>query len=899
MKKNNPKPIVPGKTSAAPPMATPSLATYNADQRYETTRWLVAIIATITTCIAACIAVSKLYHPDIDALKNEGLQMFIDASLIRPEPVESMMFKVVILLLVPCLMLFYSFAGTVRIARALSSAIPFRALIWGMNGFLLWLLYTGMTAINPFGPLSNDRPQNRRDSFASTNFEFYFDWLLTGYHPLAYLMLVVPLTAAIFFWGFRKREWHKSKTFNRGVNILGYGSVLFVLVAIVAMNTINYPYTDENKYDFAAVYYAMTQVYAGSAMLVDHFTDTYGLYPHFLNPVFRIVGLSITKFSLVMSLLLAGSFALNFWLLRKTMKNTVLLFAGFFTVVFFPYLSFKLLTIFDCIFSLYPIRYIIPSVLSCMAWLYFTAPTATRYYVTTIVAAAFVLWNPEIGLACFLGWVAATAYFHSLGSNLKIDIRKIVQYIITGILALVVTFATFAIFIRLFYAAWPDLSLLFSTMSYFGRFGVGTLPMSLIHPWNLSAIVILVGIMYAVSAWYQRKVTPRSALLLFLSLIAVGYFTYFQGRSQNSNFSLSSGFSLMILAILADEWWEKISNYREIALDGLFVIVLICLSFSPIEIAFNANKIIALSNQDEAKEKQKEAQMKMDDNAAFLLKTTTKGEKVLLLTAKKNQPLMFNATRRRSAFNPGFIDLFLQTDRERLEQLVIDSAYKIYFDPKIKLYPFLNNTMNALSGACEYVAHGHYMMMAQKRQTQIPEQTFFEGNNLIFHRKYTNGREGVLMRMADAVGISEFKPDSCFSVSALFHTAPQLITYSCVVGNLKDSSGFIMGTTNMPFTYVFGINATGMTINMPDRRWVYAVMNVTPRYMELYINGNKVTTRPLHTPMRESPTKLSIGNLGDFHNFVGAIAEVAVANGNIDSASVKATMAKMRNAVQH
>lgn len=882
---------VPQQAPTAPPKPKREI---NYQLREEAVAWILSTIGAVILWGIIAKAVTTFYHPDVETLKTSGKKLFIEEHLVNPEPVEALIFRLSVLILVPAIVLIYALIRKLPITKNIASGVGFNILTWGCAGLLSLLTYAGLAAINLYGPLGGRNAQNRRDVVSPTNFAFYFDSMFVGNYLWVYLLFILPLVALLFFVGFRQFKLDENKKFNFTFNAICLLVVTFTIVSIVAMNTIDFPYTDENKYDFAAVHYAMTQVYAGSPMMVNYFTDTYGMYPHFLLPIFRVIGLTVTNFSLVMSLLLGFCFLMNLWLMRKLVTNNALLFFGFLTVVYFPYLNFKLLTIFDCLFSLYPIRYIIPSVISCLALVYFHKRYHWLYYTTWAISGMFVLWNPEIGMVGYMAWAAANIYADFFDQHKRINWKTLALHIAAACLVLPFTMMSYKGLVHLIYHQEADMGLLFATITYFGKFGVGLLEMSILHPWNLTALTLLAGYLYAGIAWYQKKTTPHTTLVLLLCIISTGYFTYFQGRSQNSNFALSSGFPLIVLTILADRLWQAIRQHHEAGLGAIFVVALGCLSFSPMEIVYNARGIADLNDQEQAKEAQADAQKRVLENKAFLEKTATPNEKIIMLTLKKHEGLIFDNTKIASAFNPGYIDMFQKADLVRLEQLVTDSAFKVYIEPTAKIYHYMAHTVAAVAAGYEYVSNNHYMVLLKKRKTKIPAQTFFTAPDSILHRKYTDGKPGIQARVTDADSVRKHDFNNPFSVSVLFHTSYQFMQFPTVIGNIHDSAGFIISGTMQPFSYVFGVNNFGLTVTLPANQWAYVVMNVTNDRLEVYYNGKLVSANAMPHPIRNSIKPISIGNRPDFHNFMGAIAEVSVNNHIADAAEIDNTWQKIR-----
>ena len=727
----------------------------------------------------------------------------------------------------------------------------------------------------------------------NTNFNFFFSGFFLGSYFPVYTLIIVPLVCCLFLLGFKKYHWEDKKLLRNVALVFGYTVIGSVLVSIVLMNTFDVPYSVENKYDFAAVYYSVTQVFAGVPMLVDGFTNTYGLYPHFLNPLFRLIGISVFKFSLFMSLILLFSFVLNFYVLQKYTRNKLILFMGFATMLFFSYLDRKLLNHFDNYFALFPIRYVIPSVLLFLTSWYITRPSKKVYYFTFFVMAAFILWNPEIGIVCYLSWILVNIYQDLYDSTGILNIKKAASNIITGICAAVAVFYAYKLLIWIFYGASPDLGLLWNTILVFGTVGFGLLPMDVVHPWNVAALILIVGFMYSIAQLHKKTVTPKASMVLLLSLIGVGYFFYYQGRSHNSHLSSSMVFCLLLLTILGDELWSIVKKSNELLFSGLFAIFLFLASFSFIELLYNADKIVAMVYQNDDKTHYAAETENIEAGRHLIESTSRVHEKILILSQRKNQPLFLDGSKRVSAFNPGYLDLFFKSDVPRLEDMIIDSSFNIYLEPSNIFFYFMYRPWAAMAAKYAFTTFDHSVVMLTESKVHIPKRAFFDHRDgSVIHRKYSKDRASYKLRVNDAVGTEPISLSNEFSVEVLFYNSPQMYPEATLVGNAQDSSGFVIGKVFNESRYFFAISGAGYMMPVPDDQWVYLVMNVHPDHVDIFRNGSLSFSQALTKRWLNSSHKLCIGNLGENGKarlFVGTIAEVNMANKAIDSNQVHAT----------
>src|SRR5439155_6107733 len=124
-----------------------------------------------------------------------------------------------------------------------------------------------------------------------------------------YAFLLFPLIAFFFLspskiFGDNRAELEK--WMRRGVLVLS----AVLILAIMRMTAFVFPYTTENSWDLNAVYYSVIQVFRGHALLINDFTNTYGLYPHFLVPILKLTGLSVAAFTAIMSVLIGVCLAM-------------------------------------------------------------------------------------------------------------------------------------------------------------------------------------------------------------------------------------------------------------------------------------------------------------------------------------------------------------------------------------------------------------------------------------------------------------------------------------------------------------------------------------------------------------------------------------------------------------
>ena len=859
--------------------------------------WLFTLLSSLLVFSGLALIISGIYQPDIATLKSVAGKVLIDNSLVRPEPKEALIFLSGLITIPLCLFLFFRFYSKNSLTQKLPNTPYFNIIAGAGLVALIALVYSDFTAINPFSEHAGDSPIISRDYAGPTNFDFYFKDLFLGNHLLVYTFIILPIVALLFFIGFKQYQLHKHKYFDSISSIIGYTIVGGLIIASAIMNTFYFPYQPENKLDFSAVYYSMTQVYAGVPMLTDGFTNAYGLYPHFLHPLFGIIGLSVFKFSLVMALLQAIAFTLNFYCLAKFVKNKVILFFGMFSIMFFPFLLFKFTEHFDSIFAFYSIRYIIPSTLLFLAVLYLNKRTQILYWISFFIMASSVLWNPEFGVVCYLSWFSFLVFIDLFSTSGALQIKKILAHFIAAAATLILVFYAFKLTVYLFYGAAPDMSEVWSTILIFGKLGFGLLPMSLLHPWNLMVLILILGCLYSVSNIYHRTITNRTAIVFLVFVVSTGYFFYFQGRSHNWNLAFCSGFSVLLLTVLADEFWRKISVRNIYVLNGFFIAFLFVITVSFIEIVSNSGKFSELISQETDKENYDIEMKIIQDGKDFITNNSNKYQKIQVITLRKFQALLFDGNQRRSAFNPGFTNLFLQKDLDRLEKQIVDSSFRVFINPlSLTNLEFLSKPLAAFAATYEFTnSNGK---IADKRVTRLPINTFFKNDSgQVAYRKYSDDNKGIESRINDALGINAVTLEKEFSLELLFHSNEQVFDIPTLIGNSSDSAGFAFGLSTNATKCLFALNGKGFILPIPKNEWVYCVINVYADHFEMYQNGALINTHPISKPFINSAMKLFIGNLGYMHYYTGAISEVQLNNKPVSISHIYDTWNKIRTTI--
>ena len=308
-----------------------------------------------------------------------------------------------------------------------------------------------------------------------------------------------------------------------------------------------------------AVIYSVAQVAQGRGLMVDA-TNQYGLYPQFLEPVFRIVGLSVASFTLTLWLLLSASFVVIAHLLWKSIKNRWLVPLAVLCVAHYSYFAARVYLPDDPYQQYHPIRFLFPCLGLYLFARYIARPSMTAYYISTVTASLAILWNPDSGLAVFGAWLALLVYREFLTAPTASAFRSASAAVLRTLAVFLSVVAAYSAYVLVRYHAWPDWRMLTVNLPVFYQYGGMMLPLPSNHPWML--VITLYVLTLARAGVSLLRGDRAQQLPLVTAVLGTGLFAYYQGRSHDNNLVLVIWPAIILLALYTDELlaWLKRPN---------------------------------------------------------------------------------------------------------------------------------------------------------------------------------------------------------------------------------------------------------------------------------------------------------------------------------------------------
>ena len=323
---------------------------------------------------------------------------------------------------------------------------------------------------------------------------------------------------------------------------------------------------------FNAVFYSVVQVFFGKELLVD-FGNQYGLYPHFLEPLFRVVGLSVYTFTAVMGLLNCLAFGCMYRVLTRETADELLAFLGLTTILFFDYFAGRVAQP-DLYLQYHPIRILFPAISLLAVRAFAHAPTPRLGALIFALGAAAFLWNPDTGTIVLSAGLLLLFY----DALLRRRPREIPGRLLLGVAAAAGVFVSFSVFMRLRYGTFPDYGRFFLSTKVYYFYGLGMLPMPRFGLWVPVLLIYAASLLLSLVALVEGEDTPRPRLLFFLSVLGLGIFTYYQGRSVLGNLLAASYPAILLFVLLSDDVRRNAAPHGRPA-DRLLSITLLALLF--------------------------------------------------------------------------------------------------------------------------------------------------------------------------------------------------------------------------------------------------------------------------------------------------------------------------------
>ena len=480
------------------------------------------------------LSIAKWYHPDTSHIIKEGAELFTPEVVksLAPEPVERLQY-VAGVFLVPLFLL-----GCLFVLKGIYR----RASEPNQKRFklLATVLLLAATVATPFFTYQ---------SLKHCEFSFIYvgaGLMFTDWATYAWLFLGLALLA--YFVHERWVWW----TGRIALYLMSaYMAAVVFFMVLFDLDSIQYW-----AYHLNAVIYPLAQVMAGKTLLVDCI-PLYGMYPHFLQPLFVLIPLSVYSFTVVMGFLLLICLASLWLFLRSMVKNDFVFLAGFLAAVFYSYAGTKILLSQvrpEPYFQYAPIRMLFPCLLLALSAAYLRGIGKWWIYRATFPCSALAtLWNMDSGLVVFGAWCLLMGYVEMFRNPWRMAIKPILRHALAALASLLLVYGGYALFVFFRAGAWPDWVAAAKYLKIFSYYGLCMMPMGAFpHFWCVVVIVYVIAMTVAIRELLRKGNESFGGSLFLLAVLGAGLFSYYNGRSHDYCLIPLLYIPIIIVALLTD-----------------------------------------------------------------------------------------------------------------------------------------------------------------------------------------------------------------------------------------------------------------------------------------------------------------------------------------------------------
>lgn len=629
-----------------------------------------SIIATSVSLFLVVFFIKFFYKPDISHILLESSKLYLEKFLpsFVPKTVERMQFTSSVLLSPFLLLFFYKLfnAFIFNIKKEVVSRIYFFASII-IPLLIFSIVYIGLAVSN----------------FVYTEQNFF----LSGIGKYIYSLVLFPIGLYIIL--LLKKEKYNNLIKNLTYLFSGILMVIVFLMSVINVNTSSL-FDIQNIVNHAnPIFYPISQVMAGKTLLVN-LTSQYGLYPVFLEPVFRMLGLNILSVTSVMAFLLSLSLLCIFLFLRRLVTNNIILLLGFSTIVvyvlagsFNPYPYFQY----------WPIRTLFPCLTVLLSSLYFKNKNKILYYVLFLISALSILWNFDSGIMVFISWMLTLVYMEMFNTDKKVMIKKIIWHVINGMISLVFIFVGYGMYSFLRSGQLPDLSLFFQYQRLFYE-GFMMIAMPFPHVWILVVLTFLIGLLASIKKWLNKNNDWKNISIFFVSILGIGLFSYYEGRSHDATFYLPLYIPIILLIIFADFMYRIIVSHTKLYGHRLlFLLILFFILAAPLNLVYKSSDYYTWSSIGLSSFFQK-SENSLTKNVNFIKNNTEEGESVVIL-AEAFDGVYYGESRTRSVLDiPSFTEVFFKREADYIvDFLRCNKTGKVFIYPFSEFYTQSGNEL--------------------------------------------------------------------------------------------------------------------------------------------------------------------------------------------------------------
>lgn len=396
-----------------------------------------------------------------------------------------------------------------------------------------------------------------------------------------------------------------------------------------------------------------------------------------------------------MGLLSCLALACLYLFLARETRSALLAFLGTASVFMVSYAFGKVRPEPDVYFQFHPLRTIFPAVFLLVAGMFARTPNPWMSAALGSLGAAAGLWVPDVGIIVF----ASGLLFLGYDALARRQAREIPLRLIQAVAAAIAVIVLFALFLRLRFGAFPDFMriLLYSKVYYL--YGIHMLPMPRFGLWVPVLVLYALGLLNSIISLVEGEVRPRDRVYFLLSVLGLGLFAYYQGRSAFGNLMLASYPAILLLALFTDELGRTAACRERSAQRILYVTLLVLLFFSvPVLAGITPGWIRNIAEKMEISRNGDSTDILRDSR--FLQERLRPGEKVHIMSYQSG--IFHLAARTTDPLDiPGVTELCYREDFNKQLAYVFGRKGKVVVDKTILSNSFISRALSFFPNRAE------------------------------------------------------------------------------------------------------------------------------------------------------------------------------------------------------
>lgn len=364
------------------------------------------------------------------------------------------------------------------------------------------------------------------------------------FNSFVYLTTVFIATI-LFVFCLIKFDLHLQKVYYYINKIKWWIFISISLLLLFAWRIVSiYSITQSSKFfvHLDATIYPLSQVVQGKTILVD-LPSQYGLFPEILAPIFKFTELTVLSFTLFMGLLQILSLLALFIVINKVIKNQIVVLLGVLSLTVITFGNFSYLSGVgdsDPYFQYWPIRFFWPALSVYCFYSFIQKKTFFKSAVISITSAIAIIWNADTGVFIFISYgvylsTRIVNEFFSKRVGIAWKQRKYTVALVLHLMISLITIVVFFAYLQISSGKALNYSWLYKYQTIFYLLGFGMIPIpTKLDPWMGVISIYMYGLISSLFSWGKTP-SRKSELVLYLSLLGMGLFVYYEGRAHPFN----------------------------------------------------------------------------------------------------------------------------------------------------------------------------------------------------------------------------------------------------------------------------------------------------------------------------------------------------------------------------